>query len=228
MRAAALIVFLVCLPGWLLAQDKEPPKDKDKGGAQAKPEPAKPKPKADPAEDWGKKSEDKPFPLTEERSKGGGKAPAADGSFLGLLLRVALYLALVLGLLFATAWLVKRILPARARAGGTQAIQLLARSALSARHEVYLVQVGNRVLVLGVTSDRMATLDVISDPEEVAAVLKQAGPAAAPGAIARGFEGLFRRAIREYEKPAGARAAAAGDAELEEPDTEPGPRERRP
>jgi flagellar protein FliO/FliZ len=88
--------------------------------------------------------------------------PAAPGS----LLRVLLGLGLVLALVFAAAWLMRRL---RAIQGaGTDGITVLAQTSLGARERVVLVQVGAQKLLLGAGPGNVRTLLVL--PAEAPAV----------------------------------------------------------
>jgi flagellar protein FliO/FliZ len=81
--------------------------------------------------------------------------PASPAS----LLRVVLGLALVLALVFAAAWLMRRL---RAIQGaGTDGITVLAQTSLGARERVILVQVGGQKLLLGAGPGNVRTLLVL-------------------------------------------------------------------
>ena len=90
--------------------------------------------------------------------------------------RVALSLAAVLGLIVLMYWAGRRFMPRGALVGGgTRAIQVLARSPLSPRHRIVLLQVGRRVLVVaeGGGGQPLSTLCEITDPDEAAALIGQ-------------------------------------------------------
>lgn len=101
--------------------------------------------------------------------------PAAPGS----LLRVLLGLALVLALVFAAAWLMRRL---RAIQGaGTDGITVLAQTSLGARERVVLVQVGGQKLLLGAGPGNVRTLLVLAADAPEASVNT---PGAEPGSAA--------------------------------------------
>ena len=159
--------------------------------AAKKPKSSKPK-----VDEWGKTQENKPYSLNESDQRNRA-APQVEAESIGwLLMKVVLYLLLVLGLLYASAWMVRRFLPARQALMGHSAITVLGRSHLSTRMQIYLVQVGSQILVIGVTADQMTTLSTITDPEDVKSILGASEPA--PGA-GKGFEGLFKKAVSQYE-----------------------------
>jgi flagellar protein FliO/FliZ len=86
--------------------------------------------------------------------------PAAMPASPAGLLRVVLGLALVLALVFAAAWLMRRL---RAIQGaGTDGITVLAQTSLGARERVILVQVGGQKLLLGAGPGNVRTLLVLA------------------------------------------------------------------
>lgn len=68
--------------------------------------------------------------------------------------------------------------------GSTGAMRVLGRLNLSPRHQVALVQVGQRVLVVGVGAGEMRTLHVVEDVEEAALLAAGAGGGRGDGAFA--------------------------------------------
>jgi flagellar protein FliO/FliZ len=113
-------------------------------------------------------------------------APAAavpqDGTGL---LRATLGLAVVLALIFAVGWVMRRLAPMRA---GGNALRVIAAQALGARERVVVVEVGDQWIVVGVAPGSvrgLATLPRGSLPAE-----------AAPPAAAHPFAALLARATR--------------------------------
>jgi flagellar protein FliO/FliZ len=64
------------------------------------------------------------------------------------LLRATLGLALVLALIFAVGWVMRRLAPARGASGGP--LRVVGSQALGARERVVLLEVGEQWLVVGV------------------------------------------------------------------------------
>ena len=133
----------------------------------------------------------------------GGLAPrlalAADAPVAGDgagLVRATLGLALVLGLIFAVGWAMRRISPARSAAGP---LRIVGAQALGARERVVLVEVGDQWLVLGVAPGNVRGL----------ATLPRGTLPAAPSSPVAGFANLLARA-RGGAGAAGAAGAAAG------------------
>jgi flagellar protein FliO/FliZ len=148
---------------------------------------------------------------------------------LGLVLRVLLSLAVVLGLFWMVARTGSRKLGGRDRA----LIRVRGRQALSRGSSLAVVEVGSRVLVVGV-SDGGVRLLTEMDPAElaangtpqVAAAAELAKPDTAETAPDEDFEAAYERASAELAthtpvvaagEPAGTRAAAAPAHRLEGP-----------
>ena len=88
--------------------------------------------------------------------------PVAGASVGGQLTQLVLGLLLVLGLIFALAWLLRRVQQAGPRQG--QVIELISSRALGARDRLVLVQVGNEQILLGLTPGRITPLHVLKEP----------------------------------------------------------------
>jgi flagellar biogenesis protein FliO len=103
--------------------------------------------------------------------------------------RSLLPLAVVLGLIGLGAWLVKRWLPmGQISRGGP--VRVVAQSVLAPRHTAVLVQLGRRLVLVGVSGERMSRLCEITDPDEVLELLSGSRSAADGG---RAFDSLLGR-----------------------------------
>lgn len=87
--------------------------------------------------------------------------------------RVAGALAIVLALIFALRWILRRSMSATLQPGATNAVQVLSRSPLSPRQQLLLLRVGRRLLVVSDCNGQLSSLSEISDPDEVAALVGQ-------------------------------------------------------
>jgi flagellar biogenesis protein FliO len=117
--------------------------------------------------------------------------PSVFVAFLGILLK----LALVVGLIVATVWLLKMLWEKRGLTSvvdETKPIKLLTSTYLAPRKAIHLVEVGNRILVLGVGNDEITKLDVITDPAEME-MIRQSTQAGFPNILER----LIHREVAE-------------------------------
>ena len=134
-------------------------------------------------------------------------APTASGA-IGT---VAGSLAIVIGLFLVLVWCSRRFAPAGSAQVPKEALELLGRSSLGARHQVQLVRIGNKLLLVAITAAGAETLTEITDAEEVerlAALCRRGQPASATNSFTQvmaqlarepvesGFAGQSRRATR--------------------------------
>jgi len=88
-------------------------------------------------------------------------------------IRLVLAIVLTVGLIYATIWGLKIVWEKRGltnNADETKPIKILTSTYLAPRKAIHLVEVGNRILVLGVGNDEITRLDVIVDPTEVQSI----------------------------------------------------------
>lgn len=101
-------------------------------------------------------------------------APAVSAGVGGQLMQLVMGLLLVLGLIFALAWLLRRVQNTGTRQG--QVIELISSRALGARDRLVLVQVGNEQILLGLTPGRITPLHVLKEPVQVPDGARKATP----------------------------------------------------
>ena len=131
---------------------------------------------------------DKPFaaPGTTEHAAVPGAASLGQ---------VTLSLLLVLGAVFAAAWLVRRL--RGLGKFGSPAIQVIADVGLGPKERAVLVQVGHQQLLLGVAPGRISTLHVLGEPVLAANAAKTATPTdSLPGAtLPPDFKAILKRSL---------------------------------
>jgi flagellar protein FliO/FliZ len=108
-------------------------------------------------------------------------APAAHAGGLGGLGEVTLALLLVLGAVFALAWVLKRLRGFGPRAGN--GLEVIAHVPLGPKERAVLLRVGPNQILLGVAPGRVNTLYVLPEPLEAA---RTAGTPATSGATSFG------------------------------------------
>lgn len=92
--------------------------------------------------------------------------PMANSDVSGQLVQLMLGLLVVVGLIFALAWLLRRMQQVGPR--GNQAIKLVASQALGPRDRLLLVQVGSEQILLGINPGRITPLHVLKEPVPLA------------------------------------------------------------
>ena len=104
-------------------------------------------------------------------------------------------LAIVLVLVGVAAWAIRRWMPA-VRGGESGIVRVVARTSLSPKHNLALVRVGHRFVLVGVSGDRVNTLCEVSDPGEVAELAARTGTS---GDLAAGdFDDRLLREVADY------------------------------
>lgn len=116
-------------------------------------------------------------------------APTSSAPGLGSLTQVSLALALVLGLVFGLAWLMRRV--RGSRRPGAPGIDILAEVALGPKERAVLLQVDRVRLLVGVGAGQVRTLHVMPEAEVGApAATEEAGTTGTPS-----FAELLRRSL---------------------------------
>ena len=103
---------------------------------------------------------------------------------------------LVLALVIGGGYMVRRFLPSVTSGAGSPIVSVMARTQLAPRQWVCLVRCGRRVLVVGLTGERITTLSEITDGEEVTELLGQCEQMRADSASSS-FGRIFQREARE-------------------------------
>ena len=104
-------------------------------------------------------------------------------------------LIVVLAMIAAAAWLVRRYVPSFC-ASNTKVIEVLARSQIAPRQSLALVQVGRRVILVGISASRMDLLSEIDEGCEVAELVAQCG--GKPPGTALEFNHLLRDQSNDF------------------------------
>lgn len=116
-------------------------------------------------------------------------------------------LAVLILLMLGGARLWKRHGPRMGSVIPGEAVEVLGRRPVDARHSIVLVRLGSRILVLSAGAGGLQTLTELSDPVEVDFLAGQCRQQAAEGAVAQTFRSLFQlESLRGREQTA-ARAA---------------------
>jgi flagellar protein FliO/FliZ len=100
-------------------------------------------------------------------------------------------LAIVIGLLLASLWLIKRLSAPRGAAAG---LKVLGAVPVGPRERVVLVEIAGQVLVLGVTASSVRTLHVVG-----AAELGELASAAPPAKLPGDFSAWLKRAMERRD-----------------------------
>ncbi len=109
-------------------------------------------------------------------------------------------LAIVLGLFFLFAWLVKRAAPKGSAVLPGEVVEVLGRAPLAARQNVHLVRIGNKLLLVSVSAAGAETLTEITDSVEVDRLVGICTQSKASSTTAA-FRQIFHQFSREPTSP---------------------------
>jgi len=108
-------------------------------------------------------------------------------------------LVVVLLLIAVMVVILKRAVPARRFLSGSGILQVVARTHVSPKQQILLVRLGRRLILVGVSPERIGTLTIVDDPEQVALLLGEAA-SAAPRSMNREFRESMREQADAYAR----------------------------
>jgi len=131
-------------------------------------------------------------PTTNELQARSGGAPTVD------MKRVALSLALVLGVIFIARFAMKKMFPAVSVGRNSQVIRVVSRSVVGPKQQFLLVKLGKRLVLVGDSGSSMSSLAEISDPAEVAELVGQLQSETHQSSV-NAFASIFRKEETQFE-----------------------------
>jgi len=109
---------------------------------------------------------------------------------------MVVWLVFLVVLIYVLAVVVRKVAPGSARMFNSRAITVVGRTFIAPKQSLVLVEVGRRLLLLGVTQQSVTLVAQINDPEEVSLV-KQVTASEQSKSISSNFRDIFRRATKE-------------------------------
>jgi flagellar biogenesis protein FliO len=137
-----------------------------------------------------------------DRSSSGSRA-------VGAVVSVVVSLAVVLGLFFAIAWLMRRGMPNSARRLPGEVVEVLGRTPLAGRQQMHLLRFGNKLLLVCASATGVDTIGEITDPLEIDRLAGLCAAQEATSASAT-FKQIFGQLAREKPTDQAAPKVAAG------------------
>jgi flagellar biogenesis protein FliO len=110
---------------------------------------------------------------TESGDRGAGYLPYSDpapmggGGLFGAILRTVFSLAVVLGLLYATLWLIRKVSGGAAGPLAEGAVRVVGRVYLSPKVAIYFIRLAGELLVVGVSSGAISLLTTLKDERQI-------------------------------------------------------------
>ena len=87
-----------------------------------------------------------------------------------------LALALVVALIFILRYVLRRLGGAGGFVGRGKVIDVVARTNLAPKHQLYLIRLGQRLVLVGAGPEDLAALAEVTDPQEVSSLIEAASP----------------------------------------------------
>jgi len=113
--------------------------------------------------------------------------------------RMVLALVAVLGLIGLAALVARRLLVIKnRRSGNVKLVDIVARTSIGPRQSLCVVRLADRLLLVGLSPNHMAALDVIDDAETVARLMGDVARQSSES-ISAGFSNLFQREARQFD-----------------------------
>ncbi len=116
-------------------------------------------------------------------------------------------LAIVIGLFFLVVWVARRALPKSTTSLPTDVLEVLGRAPLGNRHNLQLIRLGRRLLLVSVTPDGAQSLTEITDPDEVnhlASLCQQQQPGSITGSFRHVLQQLGTQQAARSRRSSGA------------------------
>ncbi len=110
---------------------------------------------------------DKLPPLSPPHANALAEKSSSGPRTMGAIVTVAASLAVVLGLFWLCAWLMRRGLPSSARRLPPEVVDVLGRAPLAGRQQMHVLRFGNKLLLVCISSSGVDTLGEITDPAEI-------------------------------------------------------------
>jgi flagellar biogenesis protein FliO len=125
--------------------------------------------------------------------------PFGAGSLVTQIVRTIFALALVLGLLYATLWVIKRFSGGAMGPTSAGSVQVVGRIYLSPKIVVYFLRLADELLVIGTNAGNISLLTSITDEDAISRIESDLKSDRA-GAGAPGFPRLFDRSLAKFQK----------------------------
>jgi flagellar biosynthetic protein FliO len=111
-------------------------------------------------------------------------------------------LMVVLALIGGGAMFLKKYLPKSRLSVGSDVLRVVARTSVGPKQQLMLVKLGRRLLLLGVSPERMNALTTVDDPDQVAMLLGEAARAQ-PDSMTQAFAASINHESAAYEAETG-------------------------
>lgn len=142
-------------------------------------------------------------PNVEDRGAGylpySDPTPLGSGGLFGAIVRTIFSLAIVLGLLYATLWLIKKLTGGSMGPFAQGPLRVVGRVYLSPKAVIYFVRLVDELLVIGTNAGNISLLTTITDEQQVAQI-EEALKSAQTHVPGLGFSRFFDKSLARFQK----------------------------
>ncbi len=117
-------------------------------------------------------------------------------SFIGMTFRSIIALCLVIGAMFVFVWVLRKMKKGSGGFNNSGFVKVLGRSYLNSKQSIYLVEIQDRILVLGVSGDSINVLSEIKDSGTVDSIRKSVNNKPFAGHLQSKLSGFISKAKR--------------------------------
>jgi flagellar biogenesis protein FliO len=146
-----------------------------------------------------------PAPAPGFEDRGAGYLPYSEPSafgavgFLGAVLQMVFCLAVVLGLVYAFLWIMRRMMSRSATVTANESIRVMGSIRLNPKSIIYFVRLVDELLVIGTNSGTISLITEIKDERRIAEVENALKGAQSP-ASGLFFSRFFDRSLLRFQK----------------------------
>lgn len=115
-----------------------------------------------------------------------------DASVFWAILKMIFMLGVVVALIFGTVWLLKKISPQFNRTSSANIIKILSISYLGPKRALVLVEILDRIMLVGVTECDIRLITEFIDPEEIARLRTMTGKVNQADAFSTALASFFK------------------------------------
>ncbi len=114
------------------------------------------------------------------------------------MLQTALALVVVIGLIYLTRMVMRKMAGQSAQAHTAPIVEVLSRTPIAPKTHVMLLKLNHRIIVAAQSAGQVSALDSITDPDEVAQILLEVN-AAGRNSVTSGFKSMLSKIDQVYQ-----------------------------
>ncbi len=125
--------------------------------------------------------------------------PLGSGGFFGAIIRAIFSLAIVIGLLYAVLWTIRKFTGGSAGPFSEGAVRLVGRVYLSPKVVIYFLRLADELLIIGTNTGNITLLTTIKDENQIVQI-ENAVKSVYTSGSGRTFSGFFDKSMSKFQK----------------------------